>query len=197
MSELWQDFSTGFSLALVAYAATNIDNFIALIGLSAKGPTARPLVFGFSMAATAILVLAVSFSLLSYFIEPGQLRYLGIVPIAIGIRLLLTANSASVSPVAMQMTATSVFAFLAVSSMDTVATFGPLLAESEPVVRASIVAGYLVMASAMLWGVLHVSRAANKLLENNKFVLLLAPLVMIAVGVYILLDTGTDLQYGP
>lgn len=197
MSELWQDFSTGFSLALVAYAATNIDNFIALIGLSAKGSTARPLVLGFSLSATAILALAVSFSLLSYVIQPGLLRYLGIVPIAIGIRLLTTANAESAAPAAIQMTATSVFAFLAVSSMDTVATFGPLLAESEPVVRVSIVVGYVVMASAMLWGVLHVSRAANRLLQNNRFVLMLAPLVMISVGVYILLDTGTDLQYGP
>ena len=197
MTEFWQDISTGFSLALVAYAATNVDNFVALLGLTARGTPARSIVLGFSLSAVSVLALSTLFTLLSYAIAPGFLRYLGFVPMAIGLRLLANVNDEGTVPAPAQVTAASVFAFLAVSSMDTIATFGPLLAESEPAVRLSIILGYLAMASVMIRAVLKASHAASRVLGDRRSMRYLAPAIMIAVGVYILLNTGTDLEPGP
>ena len=196
MTELWQDVSTGFSLALISYAATNADNFLALVGLAAHSSRSRPVVVGFSVSAIVVLLVATSFSLLTYVIPPGSLQYLGIVPIAIGLRLLAIANTASAAPVQSELTAASVSTVLAVNSTDTIAVFGPLVAESETVVRASLIAGYLAAASILIWAVFHVSKSAKKLLANNRVLHLFAPVLMILIGCYILLNTGTDLELG-
>jgi cadmium resistance protein CadD (predicted permease) len=196
MAELWQDILTGFSFALIAYAATNVDNFLALIGLAANAKQSRSIIVGFSIAAVLVLALLASFSLLAYLIPANSLQYLGIVPIAIGLRLLATANAEPPTSGPRQVSAGSVSAALAVNSVDTVATFGPLFAESELTVRASLVTGYVVAASILIWTVFHVSRSAKELLGDSKFVHLLAPITMIGIGCYILLNTGTDLEPG-
>lgn len=196
MVEFWQDSATGFSLALIAYAATNADNFLLLTGLATNATRSRPVVIGFSVAAILVLMLVTSFSLVSYLIPVGALRYLGFVPIAIGLRLLATANAESASAAPARITVSAVSTVLAVNSVDTVVTFGPLVAESEPAVRVSIVAGYISAASIMIWTVFRVARSADRLLSRNRLIHLLGPIVMIGVGCYILINTGTDLEPG-
>jgi cadmium resistance protein CadD (predicted permease) len=194
MPEIWQDFSTGFSLALIAYAATNVDNFLALVGLNVGTAESRVVVRGFAIATAATLALAASFTLLSYVISPGSLGYLGVIPIVMGLRLLASAGTEPDSVVSRQVTAASVSGLLVANSMDTVATLGSLFAESEPVVRVSLVLGYVVTALIMIRAVLHVSRRADRLFGNGKLARYMAPLVMIGVGCYVLINTGTDLE---
>ena len=196
MAEFWQDILTGFSFALITYAATNADNFLALVGLAANAKQPRQIVAGFSLAAVVVLALLASFSLLTYLIPVNSLQYLGVIPIAIGLRLLASANTESAAPVTGQVTVASVSTVLAVNSVDTVATIGPLFAESELPVRAALITGYVVAASLMIWAVFHVSRSAEKLLGDSKIVHFLAPVIMIGVGCYILFNTGTDLELG-
>ena len=194
MPEIWQDIATGFSLSLIAYAATNVDNFLALVGVTAGGTRFRPISLGFAIATAFILVLATSFSVLSFFVSPQIVRYLGLVPIIIGIRMLARGDGVSDSAVCGQITASSVSVLLAANSMDTVATFGPLFAESESIVRLSMIVGYVVTATIMIWAVFHLSRGVDTVLGSGKAIQVLAPLVMIGVGCYVLLNTGTDLE---
>ena len=196
MTELWQDISTGFSLALIAYGVTNLDNFLALVGLAASPGRTRPIIVGFSIATMTVLIIAASFSLLTYIIPTDSLQYLGIIPIAIGLRLLAIANTISVAPARDQLTAVSVSTVLAVNSTDTVATFGPLVAESESIVRLALIAGYITAALIFIWAVFHFCRSAGKLLGNSRLLHVLAPIMMILIGCYILFNTGTDLQPG-
>ena len=98
------------------------------------------------------------------------------------------------SAVSGQMTVSSVSGLLGANSVDTVATFGPLFAESEFAVRISLIVGYVVTATIMIWVVFHVSRGADKLFGSGKVIHMLAPLIMIGVGCYVLLNTGTDLE---
>jgi cadmium resistance protein CadD (predicted permease) len=196
MTELWQDISTGFGLALITYVGTNADNFLALVGLAANQSRPRPIVLGFSVATIFVLLLATSFVLLTYLIPTGSLRYLGIVPIAIGLRLLAIANTGSAASVPSQLTVASVCTVLVFNSFDTIAAFGPLLAESKSIVRVSLIAGYLIAASILIWAVFHVSRTASKLIGHRKAIHLIAPIIMIVVGCYILFNTGTDVELG-
>lgn len=179
---------------MIAYSATNIDNFLALVGLASGGARNRPLVVGFGVAAVATLLLAMSFSLLSYFASPGSLRYLGVIPIAVGVRLLASSGNETAAGAPRQISSVSVALLLAANSVDTVATFGPLFAESAAIVRWALILGYLVTALVMIRAVFRVSGTASRLLENRRLVQLLAPLVMIGMGCYILLDTATDLE---
>ncbi len=197
MTELWQDVSTGFGLALITYVATNADNFLALVGLAAHQGRPRPIIVGYGIATIAVLLLATSFALLAYLIPTGSLRYLGIVPIAIGLRLLTMSNAGEAISLPGRLTVASVTTVLAANSVDSIAAFGPLFTESETIVRVSLISGYLVAASIMIWAVFHVSRSASKWMGDSRALHFLAPTIMIVVGVYILFNTGTDLELGP
>ena len=196
MTELWQDVSTGFSLALITYAATNADNFLALVGLPAHQGRPRSIVAGFIVAAIGVLLVSTSFALLAYLIPTGALRYLGLVPIAIGLRLLATTNKGSATSDPGRLGVVSVSTVLVANSIDTIAAFGPLFAESENIVRVSLISGYLAAASILIWAVFHVSRSASDRVADRSAIHLLAPAIMILVGCYIFFNTGTDLELG-
>ena len=81
MTEAWQDLVTGFGLGLTAYAATNLDNFLLICGLLAGGARRGSVTVGFAIAGSLVVLLALSFTFLSYFLPPAMLGYLGIVPL--------------------------------------------------------------------------------------------------------------------
>ena len=194
MTELWQDVLTALFLAFVTYASTNLDNLLLLSGLAAGQADRRPIVFGFASATLITAVAAVAFVLLPYLLAPGVIRYLGLVPIALGARILLSrpADGGKLEPGTLK--PTGVALVLLANSTDTIASFGPLFAESEKVVVAGLLVGLTIMAALWLMLILRLSggsvlgsKGANRLQR-------LTPFIMIAVGLYILADTGTDLQ---
>ena len=78
------------------------------------------------------------------------------------------------------------------NSSDTIATFGPLLSESEPVVQAAMLAGFMLAAAAFGLLVLKLAAHLSKATALSRIAAKLSPLAMIAIGIYILLDTTTD-----
>ena len=193
MTEVWQDLATGFGLGLTAYAATNLDNMLLIGGLLAGGVRRGSVAVGFAMAGSVVILLASSFTVLSYLLPPATLGYLGIVPIALGLRLLIYHSAETESTAQVGTGAVSVAALLAANSLDTVATFAPLFAESETIVRLALVAGFLASAVALFSVVLHFAQRLSKLADSGPFAQRIAAVIMIFVGIYVLLDTGTDL----
>lgn len=194
MPELWQDLVTALILAFVTYASTNLDNLLLLSGLAAGRADRRPISYGFLGATILTAAISVTFVLLSWFLAPGVIRYLGVVPIVLGSRMLIARPSAEGKPAASALTTPGVALVLLANSTDTIASFGPLFAESEPVVVAGLLAGFAVMAG--LWLALIMRLSGSSALGGRTAAGLqrLTPLIMIAVGLYILADTGTDLQ---
>lgn len=193
MTEFWQDVVTGFSIGFTAYAATNLDNFLLICGLLAGGARRSSVTAGFAIAGTLIVLLAFSFSVLSYFVPPAMLGYLGIVPIVLGLRILILHGAVAEGTAQLDAGAVSVALLLAANSLDTVATFAPLFAESEVIVRLALVAGFLASAVILISLALRFTQRLSRLAYREPLAQRIAAAVMILVGIYVLLDTGTDL----
>ena len=88
--------------------------------------------------------------------------------------------------------ATALFA----NSVDTMLVFSPLLADSAATVDPLIVASYLLVAIAWFMVAWLFSRNAARLARVSMIAQWLAPLIMIAVGLYILDNTATDVVAG-
>jgi len=193
VGELGQDITTAVVLGIVAYASTNIDNLLLLASLRGGAGSAGPVRLGFVCATAGILLLSLSFMTLGYFIPASALGYLGVVPITLGVRQLLFTGGpdAAVRPDAVS--AASVGAILFSNSSDTLAAFGPLFVESEPVVALTLGATLLVCATAVILLVERLQHAIGGKPWLDTLAARGTPVIMILVGAYILMDTATDL----
>ena len=193
MTDAWQDLVTGFGLGFTAYAATNLDNMLLIGGLLAGGARRGSVTIGFAIASSLVVVLAFSFTALSYLLPPAMLGYLGIVPIILGLRLLIHQSAETEATAQVATGAVAVAVLLAANSLDTVATFAPMFAESEAIVRLALVIGFLVSAVILFSVVLRFTQRLSTLAGGAPAAQRIAAAVMIFVGIYVLLDTGTDL----
>lgn len=187
------------------FLATNVDNLLILMGLlAAEADRRRGIFVGFALAAAGVLLLALLCGLAGTLVDPAWLGYLGLLPVALGCRqLYLTIRYAAsgppnprdhgdqpVNPAAGS--GLSAFLLMASNSGDSFALFLPLFAESR--FEALIVEVSVCILMILLWCLLAGRAAetpsiANRLQRHGRY---LVPLLMIAVGVYVLLDTGTD-----
>lgn len=193
MEELWRDVTTATLLGLVAYSSTNVDNLLLLASMRRGSGSAKPVRLGFLLASSGILLLSISFMGLGYFMPASALGYLGVVPITLGIRQLLFSSKPEGFSAPQAVSTASVAAILFSNSSDTLAAFGPLLVESEPVVVATLLATFVVCASVTFF----IVERLQHVIGDQPWIDTLAskgtPIIMILVGTYILMDTATDL----
>ena len=186
-------------IALVAgsYAATNIDNLTILISwmLAGKIPFAG-IASGYAMATIAVLVSSVILGLSSNAIPVELIGYLGILPIGLGIYSLIGQFRGGSRQAAGANTghgaALGVAVTLLVNSADSVLVFSPMLADSMAIIDLFIVSAFVVVAAAWFWMAKVASQHAAKLDAVTNVAGWIAPLIMIYVGIYILMDTATD-----
>ena len=194
MHDMLYDIVTALVLALLAYGSTNIDNLILFAMVASGTGSASPVVTGYAIGTIVILLVSMSFSLLSLLVEPAYISLLGIVPLLLGLRLLFSKPVEAGGRQAVAHSAGAIAFLLVANSVDTMAVFGPMFAESERVVVISLMVGYLLTASAWLVAVIKVSRHAGGARTLARASRRVVPFVMILIGVYILADTWTDLQ---
>jgi cadmium resistance protein CadD (predicted permease) len=189
------------------FVATNLDNLLILVGLlGAGGARHWPILLAFALAAAGALLVALLGGLAGTFVDPGQVGYLGLLPIALGCaqlyRNLCVGESCASTPEERSDQAPgagaeagvvlATFLVMASNSGDSIALFLPLFAESRRDALVVEVATCLLM--ILLW--CHLAKQAVRrpvlakaLQRQGRY---LVPLLMIAVGGYVLLDTGTD-----
>ncbi|MEH6608732.1 MAG: cadmium resistance transporter [Halioglobus sp.] len=198
------DFLAISLVTVVSFIFTNLDNLIlAVVALGSRPDKPLPLQLG--MVSAALLVLLVSLLALTIgrTIDAGVIGYLGLAPIGIGLYTLFysgrmvqvtgdeAAPAKSGSSLAIWLSTTTL---LFANSGDTLALILPLLAESNT--SSAIVVVVTFTGCAVIWAVIArlVSRQpllVRKLQDRGER---LVPWIMIAVGIYVLLDTGTDLH---
>ena len=194
MTGPWQDAATGFGIGFAAFAATNLDNLLLVGGLIAGGARRASVATGFAIAVSLTLLVASAFSFLSCLLSPSVLGFLGIVPIALGLRILLSGSAVNEGTTQVGKAAASIAAFLLANSLDTVATFAPIFAESEAGVRLALLGGFLVSAAVLFSLVVRPAQRLSSMRHKGTVAQRIAGVVMILVGIYVLLDTGTDLE---
>jgi len=195
------DLITLTTLVVSTFAVTNLDNLIILVFLLGQSPNARQhVLMGF--VAAVILVIAVSSVgiLIGTLLSPSLVGYLGFGPLLIGIYILYqqlrsTENKSTAVISAMgapsKVWLTTVVLMFS-NSADSIAVLLPLLAESGSMPTLLIVSIYLL--TSILWCVISIKIASNAGLAKriNDRGEKLVPWVMIAVGIYVLSNTGTD-----
>jgi cadmium resistance protein CadD (predicted permease) len=190
--------SAALAMALSAGLAqilTNLDNLALLFAmLPALG--ARAAVASY-MAAQAIVVTAAF--LLAEGLGPlggGLAGYIGLFPLGLGLWSLWSRHRRGDAPAAPPMPAgagagLAVLMFLGLSG-DSFAVLAPLLLDSTPPLRLAAAAGAGGAVLLMGGAALALSRMAGRAEAISRRADLLAPYVMIAAGIYVLLDTATD-----
>lgn len=191
-------------LGLVAggFIATNMDNLLVLVMLLGANARRRSAVLlGFLCSAIAVICVSTLGVAIESTIGPGLIGYLGVVPLLLGLHMLYQswtrthATDEEFEPLAHTGEPKiwlSTFILMFSNSGDSVAVFLPLLAESGRSALLFIVCSYLAM--AVLWSGLsylisgHQGLARRLEHRAEKIV----PWIMIAVGIYILMDTATD-----
>jgi cadmium resistance protein CadD (predicted permease) len=185
-------------LVLGSFVATNVDNLVLLVGwLSIHRTGSRSILIGYCLGMGALLALAFGFGLAANLIPIEFIGYLGVVPIALGLKLLAdrwrkrehaavgTLETGGALSVAVAITQLA-------NGVDTVLVFAPLLADSSERIDFLIVASFGLI--ALLWFGLArmLSTRAARLESFERVGEWLAPLVMVGIGIYILTNTASD-----
>ncbi len=186
-----------FGVVALAFASTNLDNLLLLVGWQLGGTLSSGRLFAaYALGMLGVLAIAVLVGLVGYLFPLGYLGYLGVIPILLGLRLMIgnLRRGVDVPPAAVATTG----GVLAVAStqlsngIDTVLVFSPLLADSQLIFDAEIAGLFIIL--FCLWFMLArvLSGHAGRLPLIQRISHWLAPLVMIGVGFYILGNTATD-----
>jgi len=185
-------------IALVAgsYAATNLDNLTLLVSWMLAGKTSNAgLAGGYALANASVLVIAIILGLSSNVIPVELIGYLGVIPIGLGIYSLvgqIRSHARTVDAHTRSGATLGIAATLTANSVDSIIIFSPMLADSKASVDPFIGIVFVAVAAAWFWIAKLASHHAARLDAVTNAAGWIAPLMMIYVGVYILMNTATD-----
>lgn len=192
-------------VSVVAFLATNLENQLILLAyLNHPQYSAQAVSAGYAGATGVILMASYSFSQLIQWLPQNSIHYLGFLPILLGIweLLKLAFKSADSSP-SINVTAkdgktlqkiTAVGIATLASGGDSLAVFIPLFADSQP--AASLIIILTGIGMALLWVKLAEVLSGNAWLsaQLTRYGHILLPLLLIAIGLFILMDTPIDID---
>ena len=172
--------------AVLAFVGTNIDDILILMMLYAQAETSRQrknILAGQSLGMGALVLVSIAGSLGSRLLPEGCIRFLGLLPIALGVRALFD-NDEDEPAQSLGVLGT---AALAVSNgADNIGVYTPIFAVCSPLELLVTVGVFAVM--VMLWCVLGKRLAGLPALRDiqRRFKRILVPLVLIGLGVFVL-----------
>ena len=186
------------ALVAASYAATQIDAVVVYVALALSGHT-EGLKRAYAVCHVTVIGLAYLLSLGAAQIPAGSVRYLGLIPLGIGLWMLYQqrrespASETSESRKVARDGSAYVASFLALS-VDSVVVAASFFADSGPASDFAVTVGLFAGVALLLWLASWASQKAQSdggLLARAEKI---APYFVIAAGIYVLLDTGTDIQ---
>jgi cadmium resistance protein CadD (predicted permease) len=169
-----------------AFAATNVDDLFLLVAWFAAGRTrARSIVAGQYLGIGALFAASAAASAVSLVVPEDWLRWLGLLPLLLGIKLLVSAGKEDEAGEAAGVGA--VTAVTVANGADNIAVYVPLFANSSALAIALMGAVFAVLLAlwclAARWLVHHPAAGAPLRRHGPPLV----PWVLVALGVWILL----------
>ncbi|MEP3046530.1 MAG: hypothetical protein ABJL55_04265 [Roseibium sp.] len=178
-----------------AYLLTNIDALFTFLALSAAGRLKAALI---GLLVVQAVVITGSFALggAAASLTASDIGLLGIVPVALGFREILKSRHRAQEPETPALKPSSILGgitiFLALSA-DTFVLMSAFFAETRTDLQHLVLLGCLAAVAMLLILGLGFNKVLKPTAGTERFFARLAPLVMIAAGVYILMDTQTDM----
>lgn len=192
-------FLVVIAVTCVAFVSTNLDNLLALAALRASGRSGRPVVLGYWVSLIVVAVAAWGIGLADGIVSAHWVGWLGLVPIVVGtVQLvgLIRCTAAQGRTPRPRASALGVAAMFLAMSADSVAVLGPLVADTLHRFEGLVLICWVVMGGA--WTRLSgwVAGHPRVAIAAERYGAWIGPVLMIAVGLYILLDTPTDVMPG-
>lgn len=181
--------------AILTHLVTNFDNLAVLLILSSRiGPWTSSLAYSLSQ----IIVLALALALAEYIGDLGAwTRYFGLLPLTLGIYFILTQQRANAGANSRRLAAAgfgaAIVTFLGLG-LDTLTVFAPLLADGGKAWDMIALAGAAISIAFLSSLSIILSNTTIALRQLPRMMSMVAPYAMILVGVYVLMDTATDLD---
>jgi len=199
-------------LGLVTFVATSLDNLLLLVSFLGNPLYPKRVVApAYIGSVLGVVGLSALLSVVARFgpLEGRGLVFLGIVPLGLGlyyaIRLVLPGRITEQERLLQSMARTmrmrkgraAVIAVTLAASGDSLATYTALFADTRTWLMPATVGGILLGAVAWTWvaGWIMSQTGARRFIEKAGPILL--PIVLIALGLYILADTPTDFVQPP
>ena len=188
-------------LAAIAFATTNVDDLVLLIGLFAD-PRLRGwhVVLGQYVGIGALYAAGLVGVLFSLVIPPAYIGLLGLAPIVIGTKKLWDLRKAAATGVAAEEPAAGLAAMakwlpIAIVTVanggDNIAVYIPLFASSS--VHGIAIFGLTFAAMTAVWCLIAQSLVNHRALRGSirRYGDMIAPLVLIGLGLFILLEVDS------
>jgi cadmium resistance protein CadD (predicted permease) len=197
------DVLTALGLVVASFAATNVDNLALLVSwMLARQASARQVFLAHMLGMLTLLGLSYLFGLGADLFPVEAVGYLGVIPIALGGKGLFdlfwkdAANEALPEAPGRPPLVLSIAATQVANGADTVLVFGPLFADSARGIDALVLGGFVGMALLWLGLARLLARHAARLRLVERIAPWVAPIFLVVIGLYILLDTRTDVVPG-
>lgn len=184
-----------FALSIaVAYTLTNIDGLFAFFAIATSGRYRQALV-GFLLAQAVVVAAAYIAGTGVTLLTPQALGTLGLIPLSLGLwevwkntkRTDVTADTSK--PAHSIFSAGTIFVAL---SADTFILMAAFFADTAAVLDRHVLLGALIAVTGLLIAGTLLAKSLGRNKRVQRFFERLSPFVMIAAGIYILLDTATD-----
>lgn len=179
-----------------AHAATNLDNLAIILALAPSIGLGRA-TFAFAVAQFIALGAAITIGAVAAELAAQWASWLGLVPIVLGLQALwgLWRNSGSETG-GMQPSksmALTILTFLGIST-DSFAVMAAIFADSLATFDLAALVGALISIAVISGAALALGSLAARAEAFTRRLEAVGPVAMIVVGVYILLDTPTDIS---
>lgn len=185
-----------------AFVATNLDNLLLLIALNARyAGRPLPVVAGYFAAMLVVGAMALAIGKLAGNAPVEYLGLLGVVPVAIGtvslVRLFRPARArGAAEPGSVGAAFATTMTTQLGNGTDTVVTFSILFADSNDAGDFLIALAFCAMLCVFAAIAFHGSRHDRLRRQLQGYGQYVTPVILIAVGLYVLSNTGLDVLPG-
>jgi cadmium resistance protein CadD (predicted permease) len=179
-------------LAVVLFVSTNIDDVFVLLGFFADPKyRLRHIIAGQYLGIGLLVLVSVVASLVSLVVAPAYVGLLGLLPIAIGIHKLFEREESVERRGGGVGRALAVAGVTIANGGDNIGVYTPVFATSSADAIATIAIVFAIMVAMWLiaahWLVNHPSLGA----PIRRYAHVATPIVLIAIGVWVLYEAGT------
>ena len=190
---------TAVIIATLAFAATNLDILILLVAVMASPDVRKlPVSLGFLCAMAVVVAISLGLGVTLAQLEPGQLRWLGLVPLAVGVfmggRLLLKGQRGEDRSPSSSAVFWTTLVLTFVHSVDSLVVYGPLFAETKQSNLVAMLCTISILAFGAIFLAVWLTTHPKLRSILQKAAPVAIPVLLILIGTYILLDTPTDIE---
>ncbi len=179
--------------AVLAFAATNLDDILIVTLFFAQSPRRSAVVAGQFLGFAGLVALSLLGYLASLALPREWVGLLGLAPLALGLRAWLTQPRDSQAdaggpprPGTLQVAAVTM-----ANGADNLGIYTPLFASSSPPQLALTIAVFFLMLGLWCWLGYQLSRQPAVAITIQRQGRWLVPLVLVGLGIFILLESGT------